>query len=44
MADKVFISLSENGEIKYDAPDVIINKWEGEKICSPIHDGGSSVI
>lgn len=44
MADNVFDSLDEKGEIKHDDHDVVINKWEDGAYGIPIHDGEISVI
>jgi len=44
MADKVYQSLDEDGEIKYDDVDVIINKWDKGLYGIPIHDGGTSMV
>ena len=44
MADKVYESLDEDGEIKYDDVDVIINKWDDGLYGIPIHDGGTSMV
>ncbi|WP_242920756.1 DUF6980 family protein [Pontibacter liquoris] len=44
LADKVYQSLDEEGEIKYDDPDVIINKWDEGLYGIPIHDGGASMV
>ncbi|MGV3538603.1 MAG: DUF6980 family protein [Rufibacter sp.] len=44
MADKIYESLDESGEIKYDEVDVVMNKWENGTFGIPIHDGGTSII
>lgn len=44
MADSVYDSLNEKGEIKYDDVDVVMNKWNDGTYGIPIHDGGTSVI
>ncbi|WP_276499830.1 DUF6980 family protein [Pontibacter litorisediminis] len=44
MADKVYQSLDEDGEIRYGDPDVIINKWDDGLYGIPIHDGGASMV
>ncbi|MCC9168346.1 DUF6980 family protein [Pontibacter harenae] len=44
MADKVFQSLDEEGEIKYGDVDVVINKWDEGLYGIPIHDGGTSMV
>lgn len=44
MADKVYQSQDDGGEIKYDDPDVIINKWDEGLFGIPIHDGGTSMV
>jgi hypothetical protein len=44
LAKRVFDSLDEQGEIKYDDPDVVINKWKDGTFGIPIHDGGTSII
>ena len=44
MAEKIFDSLDENGQIKHDDMDVVVNKWEDGTFGLPIHDGGTSMI
>lgn len=44
MADKVYQSLDEDGETKYNDPEVIINKWDEGLYGIPIHDGGASMV
>lgn len=44
MADKVFESLDEDGEIKYDDPEVIINKWDEGFYGIPVHNGGATMV
>ncbi|MFT2009267.1 DUF6980 family protein [Pontibacter sp. 13R65] len=44
MADNVDSSLDDNGEIRYGAVDVIINKWDEGLFGIPIHDGGTSMV
>ena len=44
MADKVYQSLDEAGEIKYGDSDVIINKWDEGLYGIPVHDGGTSMV
>ncbi|MDX5435811.1 MAG: hypothetical protein LPK03_01370 [Pontibacter sp.] len=44
MADKVFESLDEDGEIKYDDPEVIINKWDEGFYGIPVHDGSATMV
>ena len=44
MADKIFDSLDEKGQIKYGEVDVVINKWKNGTYGIPIHDGGTSII
>ncbi|MEP1150510.1 MAG: hypothetical protein ABJH08_02175 [Balneola sp.] len=44
MANHVFNSFDEDGEIKNSDADVIINKWKDGTYGIPIHDGGASVI
>ena len=44
MAYHVSSSFDEQGEIKYEDVDVIINKWEDGTFGIPIHDGGPSVV
>jgi hypothetical protein len=44
MANNVFLSYNENGEIDIENHDVVINKWKDGTYGIPIHDGGSSVV
>jgi hypothetical protein len=44
LADKVYQSLDEDGEIKYDDPEVIINKWDEGLYGIPVHDGSASMV
>jgi hypothetical protein len=44
MADKVFESLDEEGEIKYDDPTVVMNKWDESLYGIPVHDGGATKV
>ena len=44
MADKVYQSLDDEGEIKYDDADVIINKWDDGLYGIPVHDGSASMV
>ena len=44
MADKVYQSLDEDGEIRYGDVEVIINKWDEDLYGIPIHDGGASMV
>ncbi|QCR24385.1 hypothetical protein [Pontibacter sp. SGAir0037] len=44
MADNVYSSLDDAGEIRYGDPSVIINKWDEGLYGIPIHDGGSSMV
>lgn len=44
MADNVYSSLNEEGEIRGDDPSVIINKWDEGFYGIPIHDGGTSMV
>jgi hypothetical protein len=44
MADKVFESLDEEGEIKYDDPEVVINKWDEGFYGIPVHNGGATMV
>lgn len=44
MADKVFESLDEEGEIKYDDLEVIINKWDEGFYGIPVHNGGATMV
>jgi hypothetical protein len=38
MASKIFESLTEQGKIKHNDPDVKMNKWEDGTYGIPIHD------
>lgn len=44
LADKVFESLDEEGEIRYDDPEVIINKWDEGFYGIPVHNGGATMV
>ena len=44
MAQRIYESLDEKGEIEYDDVDVVMNKWDDETFGIPIHDGGTSII
>ncbi len=44
MESRISESFDEAGEIKYDAVDVVINKWKNGTYGIPIHDGGTSMI
>ncbi|MEQ6124647.1 hypothetical protein AAON49_10630 [Pseudotenacibaculum sp. MALMAid0570] len=44
MAQRIHESLDDEGEIKHDDYDVVMNKWEDGTFGIPIHDGGTSVI
>ncbi|MEJ8804515.1 DUF6980 family protein [Pontibacter sp. H249] len=44
MADKVYGSLDEDGEIKYDEPEVIINKWDEDLYGIPVHNGSATMV
>ncbi len=44
MADKVSESLDEEGEIKYDDPEVIINKWDEGFYGIPVHNDGATMV
>ena len=44
LADKVYQSLDEDGEIKYDDPEVIINKWDEGLFGIPVHDGSTTMV
>ena len=44
MAHHIYDSIDDDGEIKYDDHDIIINKWKDGTFGIPIHDGGSSIV
>ncbi|MFD2248649.1 DUF6980 family protein [Pontibacter ruber] len=44
MADKVYESLDEDGEIRYDDPEVVINKWDAGLYGIPVHNGGATMV
>ncbi|AKD02449.1 hypothetical protein POKO110462_16570 [Pontibacter korlensis] len=44
MADKVHESLDEDGEVKYDDPDVIINKWDEGLYGIPVYNGSATMV
>lgn len=44
MAGHIFDSLNEDGEIKHEDVDVIMNELSDGSYGIPIHDGGPSVV
>ena len=44
MADKVYESLDEEGEIRYGDPEVIINKWDEGLYGIPVHNGSATMV
>lgn len=44
LADKVYESLDEDGETKYDDPEVIINKWDEGLYGIPVHNGSATMV
>ncbi|MCP2045587.1 hypothetical protein [Pontibacter sp. HSC-36F09] len=44
MADKVYESLDSEGDIKYDDPEVIINKWDEGFYGIPVHNGSATMV
>jgi len=44
MAKHVSDSLDEDGTIKHEDADVIMNKWKDGSFGIPIHDGGPSIV
>lgn len=44
LAEKVFDSVDERGELDLDNVNVIMRKWKDGTYGIPIHDGGSSII
>lgn len=44
MANHIFLSYDDNGEIDYGNHDVIMHKWEDGTYGIPVQDGGGSVV
>ncbi len=44
LASHVFDSFDEDGTIKHEDTDVIMNKWKDGTFGIPIHDGGASIV
>lgn len=44
MADKVYDSLDEDGEVRHDDPEVIINKWDEGFYGIPVHNGNATMV
>ncbi|SIT94923.1 DUF6980 family protein [Pontibacter indicus] len=44
MADKVYESLDADGEIRYNDPEVVINKWDENLYGIPLHNGSASMV
>ncbi len=44
MANQVYLSYNENGDLENANSDVIINKWKDGTFGIPIHDGGPSIV
>jgi hypothetical protein len=44
LADKIFESLDEDGETRYDDPEIVINKWDEGLYGIPVHNGSASMV
>ncbi|WP_018479867.1 DUF6980 family protein [Pontibacter roseus] len=44
LADKVYESLDEDGEIRYGNPEVVINKWDEGLYGIPVHNGSATMV